>query len=136
MIYALTKKKCLQPPNVFYQQIIANLYHTVNNNGRKSLKDQDLYVCLHLISKIEEKREYVPGFEPESLLPSDLAEQLKKLETDNSVLLDLDFKLKTNLNEQFKKIEKEKLKIWSDIEFTIRKNGKQIEQEHRIQKEF
>lgn len=39
MIYALTKKKCLQPPNIFYQQIIANLYHIVNNNGRKCMKD-------------------------------------------------------------------------------------------------
>jgi hypothetical protein len=73
-----------------------------------------------LISKIEEKREYQPGFEPDSLLPTDLTEQLKKLDSDNSILLDLDFKLKSNLNEKFKQIEKEKLKIWSDLEFSIR----------------
>jgi len=68
MIFCLNRKESIKPPEIFYQQIIANLYYTINCTGRKSIKEADLIIFIHHIQKIEEKCEFLPSQDILSLL--------------------------------------------------------------------
>mmetsp|Transcript_7105 Transcript_7105/g.6363 ORF Transcript_7105/g.6363 Transcript_7105/m.6363 type:complete len:142 (+) Transcript_7105:2513-2938(+) len=136
MIYALNGKHTTKPPQIFINQVTANLYYTINNNGRKNLKDQDVYVFLHHIQRIEEKQEYLPSFDTKALVPKELLQNLEKFDSDDSILFDLDFKQTYNLNDKLKELCSSRLKIWSEFELTIRNKNDLIDQEYRVSKEF
>jgi hypothetical protein len=70
MIYCLNKKQTLKPPPIFYSQVIANLYYTINSTGRKNMKEADIAIFIHHIQKIEEKCEFLPSFDTSKLIPS------------------------------------------------------------------
>lgn len=70
MSYIINKKTTIKPPAIFQKQIVANLYYTINNNGRKYLKDQEVYVFLHHIQRIEDGQEYLPSFDINTLISS------------------------------------------------------------------
>ena len=61
MIFVLNRKDTIKPPEIFYQQIISNLYYTINSIGRKNMKEADLFIFMHHIQKIEEKCEFLPS---------------------------------------------------------------------------
>lgn len=136
MIYALNGKHTTKPPQIFINQVAANLYYTINNNGRKNLKDQDVYVFLHHIQRIEDKQEYLPSFDTNALVPKELLQNLEKYDSDDSILFDLDFKQTYNLNDKLKELCTGRLKIWSEFELTIRNKNDLIDQEYRVSKEF
>lgn len=61
MIYCLNRKESIKPPEIFYQQITANLYNTINAVGRRNMKEADIIIFMHHIQKIEEKCEFLPS---------------------------------------------------------------------------
>lgn len=68
MIYCLNKKQTTKLSNIFYQQIISNLYYTINCTAAANLKEEDAIIFKHHIRKIEEKREFLPSLDVSSLI--------------------------------------------------------------------
>lgn len=136
MIFVLNRKDTIKPPEIFYQQIISNLYYTINSIGRKNMKEADLFIFMHHIQKIEEKCEFLPSQDMSTLISPDLKAALNAIENDDSILRTLDPKNYQKLNELYALIIRDKLKIWVEFEAHIRKRSLLVDQDTRMEKEI
>jgi len=136
LIYCLNRRQTIKPPPIFYSQIITNLYHTVNGNIKKNMKESDVAVFIHHIQKIEEKCEFLPSFDISKLIPKELTSALENLENQKSIFYQLESKSQSKVSDLYQQICKDRMKVWVDFEQLIRKKNSLIDQEFRLEKEM
>lgn len=136
LIHSLNRRQTIRPPQIMYNQIIANLNNTVKTVGQKSMKENDITIFKHHLHKIGDKIEFIPSLDMTVLIPKELMKALDDLETNAKILYAFEPKLCSKMNEIYQKVSKEKLKIWIDIESDVRRKDALYDQNMRAEKEI